>query len=74
MHLEGKIHQGFLKLRTEIDTLKIRLEIVQQKIDKERELNKHLPITQNENNRSEVKVEKPAVIEKIEEKEPKERI
>lgn len=36
MHLEGKIHQGFLKLRTEIETLKIRLEIVQQKIDKEK--------------------------------------
>jgi len=25
MHLEGKIHQGFLRLRTEIETLKIRL-------------------------------------------------
>jgi hypothetical protein len=36
MHLEGKIHQGFLKLRTEIETLKIRLEILQQKIDKEK--------------------------------------
>ena len=36
MHLEGKIHQGFLKLRTEIETLKIRLEIIQQKIEKNR--------------------------------------
>lgn len=27
-HLEGKIHQGFLKLRHEIETLKIRLEIL----------------------------------------------
>lgn len=40
MHLEGKIHQGFLKLRTEIETLKIRLEIVQQKIDKSKEKDK----------------------------------
>ncbi len=37
MHLEGKIHQGFLKLRTEIETLKIRLEIAQAKIDKNKE-------------------------------------
>ena len=37
MHLEGKIHQGFLRLRTEIDTLKIRLEIINQKIEKIKE-------------------------------------
>lgn len=40
MHLEGKIHQGFLRLRTEIDTLKIRLEFVQQALDKNKEKNK----------------------------------
>jgi hypothetical protein len=40
MHLEGKIHQGFLKLRTEIETLRIRLEIVQQKLDKGKEKDK----------------------------------
>lgn len=40
MHLEGKIHQGFLRLRTEIDTLRIRLEFVQQAVDKEKEKNK----------------------------------
>jgi hypothetical protein len=28
MHLEGKIHQGFLRLRHEIDTLRIRLDIL----------------------------------------------
>lgn len=27
-HLEGKIHQGFLKLRHEVETLRIRLEIL----------------------------------------------
>ena len=37
MHLEGKIHQGFLRLRTEIETLKIRLEILQQKLDKNKD-------------------------------------
>jgi len=32
MHLEGKIHQGFLRLRQEIETLRIRLEIIDQKL------------------------------------------
>lgn len=27
-HLEGKIHQGFLKLRHEVEILKIRLEVL----------------------------------------------
>jgi hypothetical protein len=46
MHLEGKIHQGFLRLRTEIDTLKIRLEILNQKIEKIKEkLPQQLQIT-----------------------------
>lgn len=40
MHLEGKIHQGFLRLRTEIETLKIRLEIIQSRLDKDKEKNK----------------------------------
>lgn len=44
MHLEGKIHQGFLRLRTEIDTLRIRLEFVQQALDKDKEKNKPLAI------------------------------
>jgi hypothetical protein len=40
MHLEGKIHQGFLKLRTEIETLRIRLEIINQKLGKDKEKDK----------------------------------
>lgn len=65
MHLEGKIHQGFLRLRTEIETLIIRLEIVQQKIDVEREKNKLLAISQGENQPTpaEVKIENEMVPE-----------
>jgi hypothetical protein len=42
MHLEGKIHQGFLRLRTEIETLKIRLEIINQRLDKGKEKEKEI--------------------------------
>ena len=35
MHLEGKIHQGFLKLRHEVETLKVRLELLNQMHPKE---------------------------------------
>lgn len=34
-HLQGKIHQGFLKLRHEVETLKVRLEILNQSDPKE---------------------------------------
>lgn len=49
MHLEGKIHQGFLKLKNEVETLRIRLEIIDQKMDRDKEKKETTAIKQEGN-------------------------